>query len=151
MNGCAVHRNNTTSRPAPSLVNTCLPSSSKSRGYHLKDPPSLGGRHHVGDDSPMSEPSHLTPNRFNGWSQSSERSPRDSCGDALYSDDPPPSFNDALLARKYVPVVGSRSEGRLANTAGHFPDRPVTGKGKSTQLFLLFSFIHMLMHYVSTF
>ena len=129
VNGCAVHRNATSCRPATSPLNTRLPSSSRSKGNHLHDPPpSSVGRHHIGDDSPVGGTSHLTPNRFNGWSQPSEGSPMNSCGDAVYSDDPPPSFHDALLARTYVPDVGSRSEGLLASTAGNLPVRPATDR-----------------------
>ena len=136
VNGCVVHRsntvhrNNTTSRLPISSANTRQPqaeptsSSSKSR-YRSQDPPSSGGRRPIGDDPSSAATSHLTSttssNRFNEWSQSSE----DSSGHALYGDDPPPSFHDALLA----PVVGSRSEISLSSTVGQFSVRPATGKG----------------------
>ena len=118
--GCAVHRHNTSIGPAPSPVKTPLPSSSKSKG--LRDPLSSGGRRPIGDDSSMAGTSHLTTNRHNG----SSGGPR---GDAVYND-PPPSFDDALRAHTYVPVVGSRSEASLANIAGHghVPVRSATGK-----------------------
>ena len=128
MNGCAAHGNNTSSQLATSPVNMRLPSSSKSR-YHLQDPPSSGGRP-IG----IVGTSHLTHNRFNEWSQSSE----DSSRDAFYGDDPPPSFNDALLA----PVLGSRSEISHASTA--------TGNNLFISLLLLL-FVHMLMRCCSTF
>ena len=124
MNGCAVHRGNTvrrnnttpSSRHPPSPVNTRQPTSSKSR-YHSQDqdpPPSSHGHHPIGDDPSLTGTSHLTPNRFNEWSQPSQ----DSSGDALYGDEPPPSFHDALLAPV---VVGSRSEISLpSTTVNHF-------------------------------
>jgi hypothetical protein len=123
VNGCAihrgntVHRNNTTSRLPTSPVNTRQPTSSKSR-YHSQDPSSRG-RHPIGDDPSLTGTSQSTPNRFNEWSQSSE----DSSGDAIYGDEPPPSFHDALLA----PVVGSRSEISLpSTTVNHFLVRHAT-------------------------
>ena len=128
---CAVHRGNTvhrhntsTSRPPTSSVNTRQPttpttSSSKAR-YQLQDPPPSSGssssRHPTSNNPSSAGTSHLTPNRYNGWSQPSE----DATGDALYGDEPPPSFHDALLA----PVVGSRSEISLASSVGHFLIRP---------------------------
>ena len=141
VNGCAlhrgntVHRNNTSGRHHTSPANTRQPttssSSSKSR-YHPQDPPSSGGRLPSGDDPSLAGTSHSTIDRFNEWSQSSEH--RHSSGDALYSDEPPPSFHDALLA----PVVGSRSELSLASTtAGHFSIRHATGKVHSRVFFLL--------------
>ena len=136
---CAVHRGNTTvhrsntspsSRHPPSSLNTRHPttgSSSKAR-YQLQDPPSgssssrvhhpTGSNHN--NPSSAGTSSHLTPNRYNEWSQTSEDAAR--VGDALYGDEPPPSFHDALLA----PVVasGSRSEISLASSVGHFLIRP---------------------------
>ena len=56
--------------------------------------------------------------RYNEWSQTSEDAAQ--ADDALYGDEPPPSFHDALLA----PVVGSRSEISLAGSVGHFLFRP---------------------------
>lgn len=124
INICAVHRNNTISRLATSPVitppvNTPIPSSSK---YQLQDPPSSIGRQPIGDSSSstsMAGKSHSTPSssRFNGWSQPSEdynNQPMDSGDDAMVYNDPPPSFDDALLDD--VPVGGSRSEVSLANT-----------------------------------
>ena len=118
---CAVHRNNTSSRPLASPVNTRQPttsSSSKAR-YQLQDPPPssrASGCHPAGNNLSSAGTSHLTPNRYNEWSQPSE----DATGDALYGDEPPPSFHDALLA----PVVGPRSEISLASSVGRFLIRP---------------------------
>ena len=113
--GNTVHRHSTSSRPPTSSVNTRQPttsSSSKAR-YQLQDlPPSSHGRHPTGSNSSSAGTPHLTPNRYNEWSQPYE----DATGDALYGDEPP-SFHDALLA----PVVGSRSEG---SGVGHFLIRP---------------------------
>ena len=120
--GNNVHRNNTTgsSRPPTSPVNTRQPttsSSSKAR-YQLQASPSsrASGCHPTGNNSSSAGTSHLTPNRYNEWSQPSE----DATGDALYGDEPPPSFHDALLA----PVVGPRSEISLASSVGRFLIRP---------------------------
>jgi hypothetical protein len=118
VNGCVVHRSNTvhrnntvTNRRLPtSPVNSRQPTSTTSSSYHLQDPPSTSGRHPIGDasGSSLTGTSHLThTNRFNEWSQSSE----DSRAGALYGDDPPPSFHDALMS----PVVGSRREIRLVS------------------------------------
>ena len=130
---CAVHRGNSvhrknTSRHSPSSLNTRQPtasSSSKAR-YQLQDPPSGSSSSHVhhptgsnhNNPSSAGTSSHLTPNRYNEWSQTSEDAAQ--AGDALYGDEPPPSFHDALLA----PVVGSRSEISLASSVGHFLIRP---------------------------
>ena len=121
--GNSVHRKNTSSRHSPSSLNTRQPttgSSSKAR-YQLQDPPSGSSssrvHHPTGNNNNPSSAgtsSHLTPNRYNEWSQTSEDAAR--AGDALYGDEPPPSFHDALLA----PVVGSRSEISLASSVGHF-------------------------------
>lgn len=127
INICAVHRNNTSSRLATSPVNTPpvntpLPSSSK---HQLQDSlPSSIGRQPIGDSSSsasMAGTPYSTPSsRFNGWSQPSEdhsnHQPMDSGDDAMFYNDPPPSFDDALLDD--VPVGGSRSEVSLANTIG---------------------------------
>ena len=56
--------------------------------------------------------------RYNEWSQTFEDAAQ--ADDALYGDEPPPSFHDALLA----PVVGSRSEISLAGSVGQFLFRP---------------------------
>ena len=91
-------------------------SSSKAR-YQLQDPPpSSHGHHPTGNNSSSAGTPHLTPNRYNEWSQPYE----DATADALYGDESPPSFHDALLA----PVIGSRSDISLASRVGHFSIRP---------------------------
>ena len=86
--------------------------------YQLQYSPSGSSHvhHPTGNNDPSSAgTSHLTPNRYNEWSQTSEEAIQ--AGDALYDDDePPPSFHDVLLA----PVVGSKSEISLASSVGHF-------------------------------
>ena len=117
--GNTVYRHNTSSRPLTSPVNTRRPttsSSSKAR-YQLQDPPpSSHGRHPTGNNSSSAGTPHLTPNRYNEWSQPYE----DATADALYGDESPPSFHDASLA----PAVGSRSEISLGSGVGHFLIRP---------------------------
>ena len=65
---------------------------------------------------PWARTPHLTPNRYNQWSQLYE----DATADVLYGDEPPPSFHVALLA----PVIGSRSDISLASSVGLFLIRP---------------------------
>jgi hypothetical protein len=116
---------------SPVVNNTSpLPGSSKSRGKHSvapQDPTpsssSSGCHHHNPSSSPTAGTSQLTPNRRRfdiDWSEPPEvvnNSQMDTGGDgAVYSDEPPPSFDDALLEHTYVPGVGQRSEG---SHAGH--------------------------------
>lgn len=166
VNGCSVHRSNTVTvkrlTKAPVVNNTSsLPSSSKSKGNHSPQDPSSSssssGRHSHGHShhpsSSMAGTSQLTPNRRRfeiDWTPPSEvvtnNSPMDSGGDEVYSDEPPPSFNDALLERTYVPGVRQSSEGSHANTAGHHHSTRLAA-GKRVFFTLLLSFYFSLIFF----